>query len=63
MKIHTLLSLPKSTRNFARLVFFTVVAQFCIFNFARSLVYSCDLGDVPIPKEPLDKLLWAHSEK
>jgi len=29
----------------------------------RGLVYSCDLGDVHIPKEPLDKLLWAYSQK
>ena len=66
MKIHTLLSLPKSARNFTRLVFSIWSRckwQLLISNFARSLVYSCDLGDVPIPKEPLDRLLWAHSEK
>ena len=34
-----------------------------MIRFARGLVYSCDLGEVHIPREPLDKLLWAYSEK
>ena len=37
--------------------------QELIEHIARSLVYSFDLGDVPVPKEPLDRLLWAHSER